>query len=226
MYIVRNNRKTAEHAVRAIPDGKESAMERNKTDSDPAARNQDPSAAAPGNGGTAPGNGAASPGNSRRTGSNKVVILIWVTLLLGGASWFTYSRQRDAAEADRLLNEAYTLHAQGNIAESTDLLRQSAELGNVWAQLYYGERLRNAFGTEQNLTEAVKWLRKAAERKCTEAYYQLGVCYENGEGVERNPADAEAWYKKALDDPAFAESAQGALDRLANRTAAGGAGRD
>ena len=202
-------------------------MERNETDMDPAARKQDPSVVVPGNGGATPGNGVAAPGNGRRTGSNKIVILIWVAFLLGGTSWYTYSRQRAAAEAERLLNEAYTLHAQGNIAESTDLLRQSAELGNVWAQLYYGERLRNAFGTEQNLPEAVKWLRKAAERKCVEAYYQLGVCYENGEGVDPDPAEAEAWYRKALNDPAFAESAQGALDRIANsRTAAVGAGRD
>ena len=194
-------------------------MERNETDKGPAAQKQDSSVAFPGNGG-------ADTVNGMRTGSNKIVILIWVMLLLGGTSWFSYSRHRTAVEADRLLNEAYTLHAQGNIAESTELLRQSAELGNVWAQLYYGERLRNAFGTEQNLPEAVKWLRKAANRKCVEAYYQLGVCYENGEGVDRNPVEAEAWYKKALGDPAFAESAQGALDRLANRTAADGAGRD
>ena len=201
------------HAVRSIPDGKEPAMERNETDKDAAAQRTGAS-----------GDGS---GNGRHSGSNKAVVAIWVMLLLGGASWLAYSRQKNDAEANRLLNEAYTLYGQGDFDGSTEHLRQSAELGNVWAQLYYGERLRNAFGTEQNLPEAVKWLRKAANRKCVEAYYQLGVCYENGEGVDPDPAEAEAWYRKALNDPAFAESAQGALDRIANsRTAAGGAGRD
>ena len=156
-------------------------------------------------------------------GSNKLGVAIWVTLLLGGSSWFAYSRQKNSAEAERLLNEAYTLHAQGNVAASTELLRQSAELGNVWAQLYYGERLKNGFGTERNLSESVKWLRKAARQKCAEAYYQLGVSYENGEGVDRDLDEAEAWYRKALDDSGFAASAQSALDRIARLKSADGA---
>ena len=201
--------KTSKNAVRTIPGGKESSMEQNEADKDPAARNQDPS--------------GADTGSVRRPGSNKVVIAIWVMFLLGGSCLYTYARQRNAAEAERLLNEAFTLHGQGNIDGSTDRLRQSAELGNVWAQLYYGERLRNGFGTEQNLTESVKWLRKAAFQKCAEAYYQLGVAYENGEGVERDPDEAEAWYRKALDDPSFATMAKIALDRIAGLKSSGGA---
>ncbi len=184
-------------------------MERNEADSIPAAQEQDPFGTIPGSGG--------------RTGSNKVVIVIWVTLLLGGFSWFAYCQQKNAAEAERLLNEAYTLHGQGNVAASTESLRQSAELGNVWAQLYYGERLKNGFGTERNLPESMKWLRKAARQKCIEAYYQLGVSYENGEGVERDLDKAEAWYRKALEDSGFAASAQSALDRIESLKSAGGA---
>ena len=185
-------------------------MDQNETADAPETRKQDPT--------------GGGPGRARKGGSNKIVIAIWVTLLLGGLDWYAYSRQKNKAEAERLLQEAFQLYGKMDIDGSTDVLRQSAELGNVWAQLYYGERLKNGFGTEQNMAEAVKWLRKAARQQCAEAFYQLGVCYENGEGVERDPEEAESWYRKALNDTAFAASAQSALDRIANRQSAERAG--
>ena len=185
-------------------------MERNETDKAPEARDQ--------------GSSMVDSGNGRRTGSNKIMIVIWVTFLLGGFSWFAYSKQKNAAEAERLLNEAYTLYGQRDIDGSTDYLRRSAELGNPWAQMYYGERLKNGFGAEQNMAEAVKWLRKSAKQKCSEAFYQLGICYENGEGVERDLDVAEAWYRKAQKDPAFTSMAKIALDRIADLKAAKNAG--
>ncbi len=185
-------------------------MEQNEQDAIPAELKQEPS-----------GHSRVCGGGK---GSNKVVVAIWVTVLLVGVSLFTHFRKKRAMEAERLLNEAYTLYGQRDIAASTELLRQSAELGNAWAQLYYGERLRNGFGAEQNPAEAVKWFRKAARQKCPEAFYQLGVCYENGEGVERNLDEAEAWYRKALEDSAYAPSARISLDRIANLKAASGAG--
>ena len=207
MYIVTNDDMVCD-SVRTIPDGKGSAMERNETDKAPEIQMQ------------------GAPGRAGRTASNKVVIAIWVTLLLGGFTWFAYSRQKNAAEAERLLNEAYTLYGQREIEASTESLRKAAELGNAWAQMYYGERLKNGFGVEQNMTEAVKWLRKSAKQKCAEAYYQLGICYENGEGVERDLYEAEAWYRKALDDPSFATVAKIALDRIANLKSTENAGRN
>ena len=187
-------------------------MDQNETDKTPAAQKQD--------------SGGCPCGCGGMKGSNKILVAIWVALLLGGVSWLTYSQQKRAIEAERLLNEAQMVYNQGNFAGSTDLLRQSAELGNVWAQLYYGERLKTGFYAEQDTAEAVKWLRKAAHRKNYEACYQLGVCYENGEGVERDPKTAAAWYRKALEDPAFASQAQEALDRIANRKTADAAGND
>lgn len=207
MYIVTND-DTVSDSVRTIPDGKESAMERNETDKAPEMQKQ------------------GAPGSAGRTGSNKVVIAIWVTLLLGGFSWFAYSRQKDAAEAERLLNEAYTLYGQREIEASTESLRKAAELGNAWAQMYYGERLKNGFGVEQNMAEAVKWLRKSAKQKCAEAYYQLGICYENGEGVDRDLNESEEWYRKALDDPSFATVAKIALDRISSLKSTENAGRN
>ena len=172
-----------------------------------------------------PSSGAISGGDGRK-GSNKIVIVIWVTLLLGGLSWYSYSQQKKAIEAERLLNEAYTLYGQQEFARSTELLRQSAELGNAWAQLYYGERLKNGFYAEPNPAEAVKWLRKSAGKGCPEAFYQLGTCYENGEGVDRDLDEAESWYRRALDDPGSAYLAQTALDRIGSLKAKSGEGID
>jgi hypothetical protein len=188
-------------------------MEQDEVNGSPAERKQE--------------SGGCPCGCGGRKGSNKVVIAIWVALLLGGVSFLLYTQQRRAAEAGRLLTEAERLYyEQGDLSASTECLRQSAELGNVWAQLYYGERLMNGCGTARDLTEAVKWLRKAAKLKSPEAFYQLGFCYENGTGVERDLVQAEKWYRKASADPAFAASAQYSLERIESLKAAGGAPAD
>jgi len=185
-------------------------MEPNEADNVPAAGKQPP---------------VGSPRGCGK-GSNKIVVAIWVTLLLGGLGWFNYSRMQNKVEGERLLNEAYMLYGRGDYASSTECLRQSAELGNPWAQLYYGERLKNGFYAEQNPVEAVKWLRKAARQGYPEAFYQLGICYENGEGVERDLNRAEAWYSKALNDPGFKYDAQASLDRIAKLKAPTETGAD
>lgn len=187
-------------------------MEQNEADKTQAAQAQDP--------------GGQPRDRGGMKGSNKIVVAIWMAFLLGGFSWYSYSQQKRAAEAERLLNEAYTLYGQQEFARSTDLLRQAAEMGNAWAQLYYGERLKNGFYAEPNPAEAVKWLRKSAKKNCPEAFYQLGVCYENGEGVERDLNEAEAWYRKALNDPGSAYTARIALERIETMKAKSGEGMD
>ena len=187
-------------------------MEQNEADKAPAAQKQD--------------SGGCPRGAGGMKGSNKIVVAIWVALLLGGISWYSYSKQKRAVEAERLLNEAYTLYGQQEFARSTELLQQAAGLGNAWAQLYYGERLKNGFYAEQNPVEAVKWLRKAAGQKSAEACYQLGFCYENGEGVERDLNEAETWYRKALEDAGSAYNARTALERLETMKAKSGEGMD
>ncbi len=189
-------------------------MERNEADKTQASETQDQD----------PGGCPRARGGVK--GSNKIVVAIWVAFLLGGFSWYSYSQQKRAAEAERLLNEAYTLYGQQEFARSTELLRQAAEMGNVWAQLYYGERLKNGFYAEPDAVEAVKWLRKAAGQNCSEAFCQLGACYENGEGVDRDLNEAESWYRKALDDPGSAYTARTALERIETMKAKSGGGTD
>ena len=132
-------------------------------------------------------------------GSNKAVVAIWVALLLGFACVLAYTRTHGQNEADKLLQDAYRCYEQQNFAEAADLLRQSAEMGNSWAQIYYGGCLKNGSGVAADWPAAVEWYRKSAAQNNTVAYYELAVCYENGQGVAPNLDEAISWYRKALD---------------------------
>jgi len=163
-----------------------------------------------------PSSGGCSCGCGGGKNSNWTVIAIWVALLLGFAGFVAYTRtndQKNMSEADKLMNEAYDLFDKQDYTAGADLLRQSAELGNAWAQLYYGGALKKGVGVEQDMTAAAEWLHKSAEQNCPIAFYELGVCYENGEGVERNLDAAEVWYRKAL-ETGITSDAQTALDRV------------
>ena len=160
--------------------------------------------------------GGCSCGCGGGNGANKAVIALWVAVLIGIACFVVYSRMNAdpyRSEADKILKHAYTLYEQEKFEESADSLRQAAELGQPWAQLYYGGTLKKGIGVAQNLTAAVEWFRKSADQGCAVAFFELGVCYENGEGVERNLDEAEVWYKKAL-DAGIGEEAKAALERV------------
>ena len=176
-------------------------MEENETNNTPAEKKQDSSGCSCGCGGQK---------------SNKAVIILWGVVLIGIAVFGVYSRMNAdpyRSEADKILKHAYTLYEQEKFEESADCLRQAAELGQPWAQLYYGGTLKKGVGVEQNPTAAVEWFRKSADQNCAIAFFELGVCYENGEGVAQDLNEAEAWYRKAL-DAGIGEEAQAALDRV------------
>ncbi len=176
-------------------------MEENETNNTPAEKKQDSNGCSCGCGGK---------------GSNKTAIAIWAVLLVGLALLAAYTRSNSRlSEPERLLKQAYEQFEKQDFEASTKLLRQSAELGNAWAQLYYGGTLKKGVGVEQNPTAAVEWFRKSADQNCAIAFFELGVCYENGEGVAQDLNEAEAWYRKAL-DAGIGEEAQAALDRVGN----------
>ncbi len=175
-------------------------MEQNETNNAPAERKRN--------------SGGCSCGCGGGNGANKAVIALWVAVLIGIAVFAVYSRtNRQLSEPEKLLKQAYEKFETQDFEASTELLRQSAELGNAWAQLYYGGSLKKGVGTEQNMPAAVEWFRKAAAQNCSIAFYELGVCYENGEGVDRDLDVAGGWYQKAL-EAGIGEEAQAALDRV------------
>ena len=148
-------------------------------------------------------------------GSNKAVIVIGVILLLCFAFFAMYSRMSPRlTESQRLLVQADKLFQKEDFAGAAKLMRQSAELGDPWGQMYYGGCLKKGIGVEQDMPAAVEWFRKSADQGYAVACYELGVCYENAEGVERDLDAAEMWYQKALEG-GIEPDAQEALDRVA-----------
>ena len=164
--------------------------------------------------------GGCSCGCGGGKNANKAVIAIWVVLLIGFGClvmWTRMNADSRLTEPERLLKQACELYEKQKFEDGAEYMRQSAELGNAVAQIYYGGILKKGLGAEQNMPAAVEWFRKAADQGFPVAFYELGVCFENGEGVERNLDEAEAWYKKALDsdgDYSFKKYAQEALDRV------------
>ena len=156
--------------------------------------------------------GACACGDDK--GSNKAVIVIGVILLLGFAFFAAYSRMNPRlTESQRLLVQADELFQKEDFAGAAALMRQSADLGDAWGQMYYGGCLKKGVGVEQDMPAAAEWFRKSADQGCAVACYELAVCYENGEGVERDLDAAETWYQKALDG-GIQPDAQEALDRI------------
>lgn len=159
--------------------------------------------------------GGCSCGCGGGKNANKAVIAIWAVLLVGFAClviWTRMNADSRLTEPERLLMQACELYEKQKFEEGAEYMRQSAELGNAWAQMYYGGTLKKGVGVEQNMPAAVEWFRKSADQGCAVAFYELAVCYENGEGVERNLDESLAWYKKALD--AKIEEAQSAIIRV------------
>ena len=161
-----------------------------------------------------PGEGGADACGCGDKSSNKALVAIWVVLLLGFAVFAVYSRMNPRlSEPERLLVRADQLFEKGDYEGAAKLMRQSAELGNAWGQMYYGGCLKKGVGVEQDMPAAVEWFRKSADQGYAVACYELGVCYENGEGVDRDLDEAAAWYRKALDG-GIQPDAQEALDRV------------
>ena len=164
-------------------------MEQNKENGSPADRNQ------------VSGGCSCGCGGGKKS-VNLIVIAIWVVVTLGFACFVAYSRHnanKNLTEGDKLLIQAMDLLQKDELEAGVDCMKRSAELGNAWAQMYYGGSLKKGIGSEQDMAAAVEWYRKSAEQGCAVAFYELGVCYENGEGVERNLDESLAWYRKALD---------------------------
>ena len=75
--------------------------------------------------------------------------------------------------------------------------RQSAEQGNVEAQVILGHCYSSGYGGQKDLSKALEWYRKAADNGNADAQYELGLCYHYGRGVTANINEALEWYRKA-----------------------------
>ena len=166
------------------------------------------------------GNAACAPAAGKKVfgkpNYSKTAVAIWAVLLFVTVCILTFYNPYKIrrAKAESLIWEASRLFDQQRFAESTELLRQAAELGNATAQAYYAGSLKMGYGVEQDFVGAVRWYRKAAAQKYPYAFYELGLCYQHGLGVDRDLDQAEAWYRKAYEG-GIQEYSRKALDEIA-----------
>lgn len=88
-----------------------------------------------------------------------------------------------------------TYLSTGDLAKTTELLRNAVQQGYAPAQVRLGYLLDKAEMNE----EAVEWYRKAAEQGHAGGEYGLGYMYAIGEGVEKNLEQARTWIMRAAE---------------------------
>ena len=95
---------------------------------------------------------------------------------------------------------------QGNPVEAAKMFRQSADQGNVRAELKLANLLRHGKGVPKDLRLAADWTLKAAKTGDPVAERDMGISCMFGEGVAPSDHDAFAWfYSAARQDDAVAE---------------------
>ena len=79
------------------------------------------------------------------------------------------------------------------------VVKQSAEEGNVNAQLMLGTMYEDGLGGLQpDLSQAAHWYEQAANQGYAKAEYNLALLYEDGRGVKQDYKQAAYWYDKAV----------------------------
>lgn len=102
-----------------------------------------------------------------------------------------------------------------------DLLRSSAEKGDVGAQFELAWMYDHGEGAAQDKVEAEKWYRMAADQGDATAQYNLALMYETGDGVPQNYTEAVKWYQKSAEQGD--DDARLALEELLGQKTSAGA---
>lgn len=101
---------------------------------------------------------------------------------------------------EELFNLGLAAEEAKNYEKAFNYYRQSAEMGNVWAQSNLGYCYGHGLGVEQDYEQAVYWYRLSAGQGDCFAQNNLGWSYEHGlGGLEKNPQMAKYWYTKAAE---------------------------
>ena len=96
-----------------------------------------------------------------------------------------------------------------NIKLGLKHMRNSAELGHVFAQYFLGSLYHDGEHVGLDYGMAMHWYAAAANQDHEDALFKLGVMYQNGQGVVKSPKKAIEHFAKA------AESDSGNSDYLA-----------
>ena len=88
---------------------------------------------------------------------------------------------------------------QGAYTRAFELIRQSAERGQVQSQFILSIMYRRGVGVDVDEYEGFLWCEKAAENGYLEAQFQLGLMYLEGAGVTEDETQAQNWLWSAAD---------------------------
>jgi membrane protease YdiL (CAAX protease family) len=104
---------------------------------------------------------------------------------------------------DDPFNAGVSFLDKGNPVEAAKMFRQSADQGNVRAEVKLAYLLRHGMGVPKDLKLAADWDLKAANMGDPAAQRDLGIAYMLGEGVAPNDQKAFDWFYHAArqDDP-------------------------
>ena len=80
-----------------------------------------------------------------------------------------------------------------------ELLKESADNGDAFAQNEYGMKLKAGVGVEMNLEKACEYFRKSAHGGNTGGMVSYGKCLLKGKGCEKDSKEGRHWLKKASD---------------------------
>ena len=94
--------------------------------------------------------------------------------------------------------------------EGLQLLRDTAEAGDAFAQYQLGLRYGQGEATVLDYEQAVFWYRRAAKQNLPEAQYLLCLSYSLGKGVLVDILRAQVWCNAAANN-----NAEGAAEALA-----------
>ena len=91
------------------------------------------------------------------------------------------------------------LARQSSTGKALSLLRESADLGNQYAQYLLGKILMRGELTKKDTTSAENLLTSAAEQKNGQAMYLLGKLYLSDDGIPKNAGKAIRWLWDAVE---------------------------
>lgn len=105
-----------------------------------------------------------------------------------------------------------------DIKEGLRLLRRSALLGNLDAQVFCGQIYDNgSYCVRQDLLEALKWYRMAATLGDPRSQIKLASCYYHGDGMPKNMNYAYAWAIIGLSNPRINEEQKRILENITSK---------
>ena len=142
----------------------------------------------------------------------RIHLLAW-TLLLAFALPNVFAQSNPEQLFDRGMNALKGTGVSHNTITAVELIRRSAELGYVPAQVALGYFYDTGTYVPGEQAQAVVWYRKASDQDDRLAEWLLGRLYFMGSGVPRDTQMAAGFLKKAADqDDPFAEYLLGSIE--------------